>query len=70
MGSSKFQRQLKSMAFFLIIISRYCTWCLVVDELPAILVDAVVGQVDEVVLDVLRVVAVGLHQKKGYYQGT
>jgi hypothetical protein len=52
------------MAFFHIFISRYCTWCLVVDELPAVLVDAVVGQMDEVVFDVLRVVAVGLHQKR------
>ncbi len=39
------------------------TWGLVVDELATVLVDAVVGQVDEVVLDVLWVVAVGLQSK-------
>ncbi len=39
------------------------TWGLIVDELATVLVDAVVGQVDEVVLDVLWVVAVGLQSK-------
>jgi hypothetical protein len=40
------------------------TWSFVVNELPAVLVDAVVCEVDEVVLDVLGVVAVRLHTQK------
>ena len=40
------------------------TWRLVVHELATVLVDAVVGQVDEVVLDVLRVVAVPLQNNR------
>jgi hypothetical protein len=38
------------------------TWSFVVNKLATVFVDAVVGQVDEVVLDILRVVAVRLHK--------